>query len=281
VIAVVPDTPFDARAVAARLVAARRRATPLAAYPGPLPRDLEQAYRCQDAAIACWGDVIAGWKVGWVAEPYAGRYGEQRLVGPIFAASVRHAQPAAVNELPVYAGGFAAIEAEYIFRLAADAPAAVTDWSPEQAAALVANLYVGIEVASSPLASINELGAAVIASDFGNNAGLLIGPEIPDWRQALSTAACEAFIDGHSVGRGGAANISGGPLAGLAFALRRNALRGRPLRAGDLVTTGAATGVHDIRVGQQARVSFSPGGEIACRIVAMQPQADAGGSVNA
>ena len=50
--------------------------------------------------------------------------------------------------------------------------------------------------------------------------------------------------------------VSGGPLAALAFALRCNACRGRSLRAGDLVSTGAVTGVHPIRAGQSGPGHF-------------------------
>ena len=59
------------------------------------------------------------------------------------------------------------------------------------------------------------------------------------------------------VGRGSAAAVSGGPLAALAFALRCNARRGRPLRAGEFVSTGAATGVHSIAAGQSAEAIFT------------------------
>ena len=254
---------FDARAVAMQLVTARQGAVPLAAFPGPVPPDLDAAYRCQDEAIALWPDRVAGWKVGRVPEPFASRYGQNRLVGPIFSRSVQHPIDGQDTTMPVFAGGFAAVEAEYVFRLALDAPAQQLEWSPDQAAALVASLHVGIEFAGSPLAIINELGAAVIVSDFGNNAGLLVGPAIGNWhQQEWSALRCECNIDGVPVGSGGAMTIAGGPLAGLCFALGCNASRKRPLRAGDWITTGAATGVHSIHCGQRAAIHFNNGGHV-------------------
>jgi 2-keto-4-pentenoate hydratase len=71
------------------------------------------------------------------------------------------------------------------------------------------------------------------------------------------------------VGRGSAAAVSGGPLTALAFALRVNARRGRPLRAGDFVSTGAATGVHSISAGQSAEAIFTGVGSLRCRAVPM------------
>ncbi len=263
---------FDARGAASRLVRARRAAGWLAEYPGTPPPDLDAAYRCQDEAIGLWNDRVAGWKVGWIPEPLSEKFGTQRLVGPIFERGLRRPDGGDAVEVPVFARGFAAIEAEFVFQLAKDAPANVSDWTAETARRFVRGMFVGIEIASSPLQNINDFGPAVVASDFGNNAGLLIGPEIPDWQlRPLDSLGCESRIDGAVVGRGSAASIAGGPLAALAFALRCNARRGRPLRGGDYVTTGAATGVHEIAVGQSADVHFSGVGTLRCIAVPMTP----------
>jgi 2-keto-4-pentenoate hydratase len=146
------------------------------------------------------------------------------------------------------------------------------EWTAEAARDFVATLYIGVEIASSPLQNINDYGPAVVVSDFGNNAGLLLGTEVSDWQsRPLESMGCETRIDGAVVGRGGAASVSGGPLAALAFALRVNARRGRPLRAGDLVSTGAATGVHSILAGQSAEAIFAGIGTLRCRAVPMAP----------
>lgn len=267
------DRSFDAGATAAQFVRARLGATPLAAYPGALPPDLDAAYRCQDEAIALWPDEVAGWKVGWVPEPFASRHGEERLVGPIFAASLRHSASDEPVSVPVFSGGFAAVEAEFVFRLGIDVTPSSRAWDAASAATVVAGLHVGVEIASSPLATINDLGAPVIVSDFGNNAGLVVGPEVVDWRHRdIDALRCECRIEGQSVGVGGAASLPGGPLAALAFALRRLGRRGRSLRAGDLVTTGAATGVHDIRAGQRAEALFPGIASIHLRAVAAAPR---------
>ena len=88
-------------------------------------------------------------------------------------------------------------------------------------------------------------------------------PEVPDWRAKLErVVTCETFIEGQSVGTGSASTTSDGPLDALAFLLGHLARRGKPLRAGQLVSTGAVTGVHDIRIGQRARVNFNGSGDI-------------------
>lgn len=264
----------DAVTIAERFVEARAGARALADFPGAVPPSLEAAYRVQDLAIARWADAIAGWKVGYIQPQRRDASGDDRLLGPIWR---RHLWPARGEvPIPVFAGGFAAVEAEYVLRLEADADPARMRWTPEDAARLPATLLVGIEVASSPLATINALGPCVVVSDFGNNNGLVLGPEIPDWagRDEAGLSA-ETRIDGRPVGRGGAALLPGGLRAAFAFALARSARRGRPLRKGDLVATGNATGIHDILPGQRAQVEFAGIATLEARAVAAAPEPEA------
>lgn len=266
-----PATPGG---IARAFVAARLDARALPGFPGPVPATLTESYVIQDTAIDLWPDVIAGWKVGRVPPHLQALLGEERVAGPSFLGALRIARPGEPAALPVITGGFAAVEAEFVFRLGRDAPADRTAWTPEEALDLVAALHIGVEFAGSPLKTINDLGSTVVASDFGNNAALVIGPEIPDWRaRADAYLACETFIDGLSVGAGTAASVPGGPAPALAFLLGHCAARGRPLTAGQYVTTGAATGIHEISAGQSARVSFGEFGEILCVAEVARPAA--------
>ena len=254
--------------IATRFVQARSEGRSLPEFPGEIPADLVTAYRVQDVAIAQWSDRVVGWKVGYIAEERRDASGDDRLLGPIFQRRLWNAT-GDIMEFPVFVGGFAAVEAEYVLRLEADAPVDKLDWTPEEAAALPATLLIGMEVASSPLATINVLGPKVVVSDFGNNNGLILGPEIPGWLQLdEATLLATTSIEGQLVGEGGACRLPGGLRAAYAFALARSAKRGRPLRKGDLIATGNATGIHDITVGQQASIQFTGYGEIHCRAVA-------------
>ena len=269
----------DSWEIARRLVRARLQATALPDYPGALPPTLDAGYASQDAAIAMWPTPVAGWKVGRIPDAWLARMGEERLVGPIFEDAVQQALPDDAAGFAVIDAGFAAVEAEFVFRLGADAPVGKTSWTDDEALALVETLLVGVELAGSPLPRINDLGPAVVVSDFGNNAGLILGPPVPEWRRMLGTLEqdlrCETAIDGEVVGSGRASDIAGGLVAALRFALARCARRGMPLRAGQVVSTGAATGIHDIRAGQQAQVSFDGIGEISVVAVLAMPRRDA------
>ncbi len=257
--------------IARAFVDARRTGRALTAYPGAAPGSLEAAYAIQDDAVAAWPDRIAGWKLGRINAPHDTRFGAGRLAGPIFSRAVWTAGtvPTRFN---VIDGGFAAVEAEYVLEVGETAPDR-DDWTAVGAASLVARVFTGVEIAGSPFAGINDHGPAVTASDFGNNAGLILGAEIGGWRDRLPGLTCAMSIDGAVVGRGGAASIPGGPLDSLAFLLNLLHRRGRRLEAGQLVSTGAATGVHDIVAGQRAVADFGEDGCIECLAVAATGEA--------
>lgn len=255
--------------IARAFVDARRAGRFLSPYPGQMPVSLAEAYEIQDEAIAAWPDRIAGWKLGRIKSPLDQQYGAGRLAGPIFSRNVWQAgvEP---TRFPVIDGGFAAVEAEYIVQLGSDA-ADRDDWTAASVVPLVGKIFMGVEIAGSPFGAINEHGPAVTASDFGNNAGLILGDEITGWQDRLMDLTCTVAIDGQIVGRGGAVDIPGGPLDSLAFLLNLLHARGRRLEAGQLISTGAATGVHQIFIGQSSVADFGADGTIACEAVAATP----------
>ena len=254
----------DAKDIAEKFTTARAAGRALDAYPGTPPVTLEQAYAVQAAATARWPDPVAGWKVARVNPAFAAQFPEERLIGPAFARNVHHVDAGATAQCPVFEGGFAAVEAEVVIVVAADAPAGKSDWTADTVLPLVKSMHIGVEVASSPLATLNDIGPGAVISDFGNNWGVVVGPEIANWRE-LETLDVETFIDGQSVGTGKVA-IKPGPLGALAFTLNKRAQQGATLKAGDVISTGMITGVHDIRVGQQSRHVFAGVGEVQVQI---------------
>ncbi|HEV7227212.1 2-keto-4-pentenoate hydratase [Brevundimonas sp.] len=250
--------------IARAFVEARKRGRALPDYPGNEPTSLAAAYAIQDDAVALWPDLIAGWKLGRVPPPWDVRFGAGRLAGPIFEHQVQTTTEAV---FPVIDGGFAAVEAEYVLVLGEDAPNRA-GWTSATVADLVSDVRIGMEIAGSPFPGINDHGPAVTASDFGNNQGLILGPSVPDWRGRLERLTCRMEIDGAEAGRGGAMSVPGGPLDSLAFLLNLLHARGRVLEAGQLISTGAATGVHRIFAGQDCRADFGPDGSLSARAVA-------------
>jgi 2-keto-4-pentenoate hydratase len=257
----------DRSRIAGRFLAARRAASGLDAYPGDFPASLDEAYAIQDAAIAAWGRPVIGWKVGRVAEPLIGLFGTDRIAGPIF----HEARDGA--EMPVFAEGFAAGEAEFLLRIGAAPPAGKRDFSLEETAGLIDAVHVGIEIASSPLGAINDIGPIAVVSDFGNNNGLVVGPAIPDWRASgFEQWEVTCRIGGAVAGTGRAAAFPDGAIGAARFLFELMARRGIALEPGQWISSGAVTGVHRAHPGQDVEARFKSGLAVACSLVAAQPE---------
>jgi 2-keto-4-pentenoate hydratase len=261
----------EAANIAGRFLSARRAAGGFADYPGAFPESLEDAYRIQDQAIAGWGRPVLGWKVGRVLPPYSQRFGTDRLAGPIF--SIIEAHAGEIPALPVFANGFAAGEAEYLLRIGSSPPDGKTTFWLEEAAALIDAVHVGIEIASSPLRTINELGPVAVVSDFGNNNGLLVGPAIPDWRTSnFEDWTVVTLIDGIEAGSGNASAFPDGAIGSARFLFELMARHGIKLRAGQWISSGAVTGVHDAIPGQRVEARFGDRYRLACTLSEARPE---------
>lgn len=262
----------QAQSVATAFVSARRAARALADYPGAPPQDLASAYRIQDAAIRLDGRTVAGWKVGRIWPPLDGQLGSNRLSGPVFADEVVSAADGEVPTMPVFAGGFAAGEAELLLHVAAG-------WNGELPGddagtrAIIDEVRLGIEIASSPYARINADGPLVTVSDFGNNHGVVMGPVLDGWRTLdLCAIVVRTEVDGETVGEATAATMLDGPYGAVRFLLSNLAARGFDLSAGLWVSTGAITGVHPVVPGQTVTASFGSHGALSCTITLAQPR---------
>ena len=211
------STPEADDAIATELVAARTEGRGLTGFPGAIPGSMAEAYRIQDRAISRWSDSLAGWKIGFIPPDRRADGEPDRLIGPIwrqqFHLSEEQASP---TEVGIFADGFAAVEAELVIRLSQDLPAHTgSDWTAEEAAGLDQELLIGIEVASSPIPDINALGPTVIAADFGNNNGLVLGSVLAD-RPGEPAVPISCYIDGQLIGEGSAERLARGyaPWAG-------------------------------------------------------------------
>lgn len=251
--------------IASRFVDARRTATALTDYPGTPPAGLSDAYAVQDAAISMRAGAIIGWKVGRINPPVDD---VDRLAGPIFdsvlAGSSNH-----MVAMPVFAGGFAAAEAEFLLRIGTAPDPAKRHYTIAEATALIDTVHVGIEIASSPFGGINDHGAGVTISDFGNNNGLVIGPTIDGWEGSnLLAWPVELTINGTLIGAGMAATMLDGPFGAARFLFELMAERGIALTAGQWISSGAVTGVHPVAVGDHVVARFDSRLTVACTIKA-------------
>jgi len=251
---------------------ARQQARGLESYPGTIPVSLPQAYQVQDQIVAKMARPIAGWKVGRILGAQSATLGADRLAGPIFDDHIYYVGTGEDVSVPVYAEGFSAAEAEFMMRIGTTPDPAKLSYTLAEAAAMIDDVRVGIEIASSPFAGINDNGATVTAADLGNSKALVIG-------KALSLPADSDFatwpilaeIDGVQVGEAVATGLPDGPIGAVRFLLENLAGRGIELHKGQWISTGAITGVHIIRVGQKVRAQFGDKYTVQCKTKAALP----------
>lgn len=245
------------RALSRRLVEARLHARVLDEFPGQLPATLEQAYDIQAASIGQWPDDVVGWKVARLPPHDRGRFPAKRLFGPVFRSTVQAVSSGSAAVARILDGGFAVVEAEFVLELGAAISPADRHWSDADIARHVARAYGGAEIASSPMPNVIELGAMAIIPDLGINTGVIVGPEIPDFRSLPEDAHnVHVSVDGTVVGEAKPGSIVGDPFRALRFLFGHCAGRGIELPEGTLISTGLLTGAHDVSIGSVARVDF-------------------------
>jgi 2-keto-4-pentenoate hydratase len=242
-------------------------ALPLPGYPGGIvPQTLDAAYAIQQASIAAWPDRVVGWKVAAIQPQWRDAYPADRLSGPVFARTLFVATDGVVD-VPIIRGGYAAAEAEFVLLVGDNFPLNSRFETAAELLPFVRAVHAAIELAGSPLPNLSALGPGAVVSDFGNNTGLVIGPEMKDFfARDLSGWLVETDVNGSPAGAGSADRIPGGPLAALQFLANNLVSHGVTLRPGDWVSTGASTGVHPLRVGDTVAVRFDGKPAIALRV---------------
>lgn len=252
----------NSEAIATAFTQARTSGKGVMHYPGVRPETIAEAYYIQDLAISKWPEKVAGWKVGGIGPDQSASLGATKLAGPVFQNKI-FKDDGQTKDMPVFDEGFAAVEAEIVILVGKDAPQDKTSYTLDEAAEYAGAFHIGIEVASSPFAQINEMGPLVTISDFGNNYGLILGDVLPDWASSkLEDWTIETLIEGKTVGKTSPAD----PMISFRFILENAARRGKPLQKGMMITTGAITGVHQAFSGQHSVIKCSKVADMAVRL---------------
>ncbi|HEY6814104.1 MAG TPA: 2-keto-4-pentenoate hydratase, partial [Croceibacterium sp.] len=148
-------------------------------------------------------------------------------------------------------------------------PAGKTEFTLDEAAALIDAVHLGIEIASSPLATINDLGPAVTISDFGNNNGLVVGAPIAGWQASgFANWQVSLRVDGAEAGTGRASAMPDGPLGAARFLFELLGRRGIAVAPGQWISSGAVTGVHPVAPGAFVEAVFDGTHSVSCTIEA-------------
>jgi 2-keto-4-pentenoate hydratase len=221
----------------------RRRAR-LEPLPAELrPGDLAEAYAMQEqlqALFAADRGVVAGYKIAITTPVMQQLMGIDHPCGGAIFARMTHASPARLRRAD-YVN--VAVECEIAVRLGADLPGdhpGGRRYDRDSVADAVGACMAAIEIIDDQNADYKKADALNLIANNAWNGGVVLGPERKDWRKSdLAALGGRMLINGESVGSGSGADVLGHPLVALAWFANTMAERGRPLRAGMVISTGS------------------------------------------
>ena len=253
-------TPLAAAEAAAELLlGARRDARPIPTLPEALrPHSVAAAYAIQDATLRRLGS-IGGWKAG-PPKPDG-----TILCAPIPAALIFDS-PA---ELPALLAPSPEIEVELAIRLGKDLLPGTGTPDPERVRRAVTSVHVAAELVWARFTDRDRLDPLLPLADCQSNAAVILGPVIGD-ADLLDFEHLTGWLRIDGVPAGEDRDRPSGPtvLRSLAWLAGHAAERGAPLRAGQLVITGARIGPLPFRPGTRVEAALGGGAPLALRVIA-------------
>ena len=218
----------------------------------------KEAYSVQDAVFAeLWpGKRPAAWKAGGPSDKV------EPTAAPIAAARV-FPSPASVAADSMNMLG---VEAEVAFRFAKDLPLRTRPYSGRSIAAAIGEVLVAIELCDTRLADWKKTSGLWKLADMQNNSGLVAGSGTKDWQKVDFLEQEVEFRIGARVVKEKGAHPYGNPARLLSWLARHCAKRGYGLHAGDIVTTGAWTGLEIANAGDEVTARFPGIGEATVTI---------------
>ena len=246
-------------AEATRLLVDAHRSRSPAATGGVVLHTEAEAYSVQDAVFAAlWsGARPAAWKVGGPSDKV------EPTAAPIPPEKLLHS-PASVAGAKMQMIG---VEAEVAFRLARDLPPRTRPYSERSVAAAVGEVLVAIELCDTRLANWKKTSGLWKLADFQNNSALVVGSGTKDWQKIDFLQQEVEFRIGARVVKAKGAHSFGNPFRLLPWLVRHCAKRGLGLHAGDVVTTGAWSGLEIAKPGDVVTARFAGIGAAIVRIL--------------
>jgi 2-keto-4-pentenoate hydratase len=243
---------------ATRLLVEARQKNSLA-VPGDVVLQKEsEAYQVQDAVYAeLWpGTRPVAWKVGGPSEKV------DPTAAPVVPGAVQRS-PATVDGASMHMIG---VEAEVAFRLSKDLRPRTRPYSGRSVAAAIGEVLVSIELCDTRLANWKKASGLWMLADFQNNSGLVAGSGTEDWQKIdFLQQEVEFKIGSRSVKAKGT-HAFGNPMRLLPWLVAHCIKRGFGLHAGDIITTGAWTGLEIAKPGDQVTARFPGIGEATVQI---------------
>jgi len=239
--------------VARYLIAARRDHRQWDASDAAPLNDAGEAYAVQDLVTGGLDADLGGWKTS-APDPHS-----DPIAAPIYSALL-HRTGTQVPASELFVIG---IEGEIAFRMKRDLPPLGRPYSREDLLAATGEMLPAIEIVDTRMTNGLEESRHLILADNQSNGGLVIGLRIVNWRNLnLSRQAASVTVNGQVKYSGIGANRAGDLFRLMAWAADHCATRKRPIRAGDIITTGTYTGMILVEPGAEVVVEFPEIGRV-------------------
>ncbi len=228
------------------------------------PTTAEEALAVENTLLAHPALTHAGWKVARTNAQLQKDAGlTEPAYGPIFAEFIHDNG----HKFDKGAPSIRAIECEFAVILAKDLPAAAAPYTLEQVADAVATLHPTVEITGQRFKSRDHLPRPAHSMDFAGNFAFIFGDGIKDWQKFdLPNHGVEHIINGDVIATSTGANVLGHPFNSIIWLADKLAARGLSLKAGDWISTGAATGPIPVAAGADVVAAFGDLGRAHCTL---------------
>jgi 2-keto-4-pentenoate hydratase len=231
------------------------------------PRDTEEGYAVQHALhgllSAAGRGSVAGYKIGCttpVMQAYLGI--PSPCAGGVLAATV-HDRRAEVRHGDYVRVG---VECEIAVRLGTDLRPGDAPFDRARVAGAVEVCLAALEIVDDRYVDYRALGVPTLVADDFFNAGCVLGPPVPRWRDLdLVALAGVTRVNGRQVGRGEGRAVMGHPLEALAWLATLRARLGLGLRAGEFVLLGSVVETRWVAPADEAVIGIEGLGEARAR----------------
>ena len=160
------------------------------------------------------------------------------------------------------------IEAEIGFRVRHELPADGAPYDAVSVSGAIGETLPAIEVVDSRYLDWSSAGAPQLIADNGATGFWVYGDAVPGLGGIdPEDHAVQLYRNGEKAETGNASNVLGSPLNVLAWLANHLADHGRPLQAGDLVTTGTTIAVSPAFEGDEVVADFGSLGPVSVRFV--------------
>ena len=235
------------------------------------PQTLMQAYATQDAFLELLvqnnPSDICGYKIAITTPAMQSFVGfNDAISGCVLAQSV-HASGHAI-EAQQYQ--HLIVEFELALQLGHDLPHTDQPWTASRIQPMVECAYPCLELADDRHANYNHLKTnffTLVAENAWNH-GAILGHRIEPWQfEKLWQTLGVARVNSEKIGHGKSQDVMGHPLNALAWLANECQRRGRPVLAGQWVTTGSWVASYFPVQGQTLSFEFEKLAEVCVRIV--------------